>query len=214
MTRHPLADANNSDGEMLVPKPATVRPDMRVWDRAMCLALSQQKCVHCIGFGLRHVSDERSVPCKCVYRAVFRACLSHFEHCASDENGVSRVNWDFSAGGQKGYSRRREEYMADFVLVAKRELTSEQHTIFRFHYLLGANYTECCKRLGLSQGKFFREVYLIQQRLGLVYGQLRPYRLYPTAEYYTPWLSTPGGRPLDRKAAKVPQSKPQTMAAA
>jgi hypothetical protein len=74
--------------------------------------------------------------------------------------------------------------MADFVLIARRELNPAEYKLFRFHFLLGAECPLCCQKLGLTRGNFFHMVYRVEQKLGKVFATLMPYPLYPLDEYY------------------------------
>ena len=74
--------------------------------------------------------------------------------------------------------------MADFCLVSRRVLDDEEHRIFRFHFLLGADWRLCCRRLNMDRGNFFHSVYRIEQKLGRAFAELRPYALYPLDEYF------------------------------
>ena len=74
--------------------------------------------------------------------------------------------------------------MADFYLVTRRSLDDFQFRIFRFHFLLGADWRLCTRRLKLDRGEFFHEVYRIEQHLGRVFRELAPYALYPLDEYF------------------------------
>jgi hypothetical protein len=82
------------------------------------------------------------------------------------------------------WGRRDEEYIADFCLVSKRFLDDSEHKLFRFHFLLGADWRLCCRQLKMERGSFFHEVYRIQQKLGRVFRELEPYALYPLDEYF------------------------------
>ena len=74
--------------------------------------------------------------------------------------------------------------MADFCLISKRELTPFEHEIFRYHFLLGADWKLCCRQLKVDRGNFFHAVYRIQQKLGRTFATLEPYALYPVDEYF------------------------------
>lgn len=74
--------------------------------------------------------------------------------------------------------------MADFTLVSRRNLDEIEYTIFRFHYLLGADWMLCCRRLKIDRGEFFHHVYRIQQKLGRTFRELEPYALFPLDEYF------------------------------
>jgi hypothetical protein len=82
------------------------------------------------------------------------------------------------------YSRKREEYMADFCMVTRRALGEDEYKMFRYVYLLGADWRLCCSRLKLDRGTFFHSVYRMQERLGRYYAELEPFPLYPLDEYF------------------------------
>jgi hypothetical protein len=126
------------------------------------------------------------VPCHCVFRAVFRACYNRFRECAASGAQISAVRWG-RANGRQGlqiYSRLREEYVADFCLVSRRALDDEEHRIFRLHFLLGADWKLCCRQLKMDRGEFFHWIYRIEQKLGRVFAELKPYPLFPLDEYF------------------------------
>jgi hypothetical protein len=74
--------------------------------------------------------------------------------------------------------------MADFCLVSRRILNEFEYTLFRYHFLLGADWRLCCRQLRIDRGTFFHEVYRIEQLLGRAFAQLEPYPLYPVSEYF------------------------------
>ncbi len=82
------------------------------------------------------------------------------------------------------WGRKDEEYIADFCLIAKRILNEEEHRLFRFHFMLGADWKLCSRKLGLERGNFFHAVYRIEQKLGRVFRELEPYPLFPLDEYF------------------------------
>lgn len=75
--------------------------------------------------------------------------------------------------------------MADFCLVSRRLLNDIEHQVFRFHFLLGADWKLCCHRLRLNRGYFFHLVYRVQNKLGKGFAELEPYALYPLDEYFS-----------------------------
>jgi hypothetical protein len=89
------------------------------------------------------------------------------------------------------WSRPEEEYMADFVLVSKRHLDEWHYRVYNYHFLLGADWKMCCKRLGLSRGNFYHAVYRIEEKLGQVFFELEPYALYPPRDYFVVRLPGP-----------------------
>ena len=156
------------------------------WTRSETLALAQQSCTFCYGLGLRPGRSGVSTPCNCVFRAIFRACYARFQQCAMKEKHISRVSLEANPGRQRKsvWGMKNEEFMADFCLVSRRTLTDSEYRIFRFHFLLGADWKLCCRRLNMERGEFFHEVYRIQQKLGKTFRELEPHALFPLDEYF------------------------------
>jgi len=157
------------------------------WDRSQTIALAKTTCTYCHGYGMRPGRNDRETPCNCVFRAVFRACYRRFRECACKEKHLSRVQLEFCGGkdNRMAYGRKVEEYMADFCLVSRRNLTPFEYDVFRFHFLLGADWKMCCWRLHIDRGTFFHAVYRIEQKLGRVFRELEPYSLFPLDEYFS-----------------------------
>jgi hypothetical protein len=156
------------------------------WSRSDTLVLALDYCARCHGMGLRGERRGASNPCNCVLREIFRACYNRFCHCVNKEKHLSRVTLQFTAGcdGRMAYSRKDEEYCADFYLVSKRHLDESEFRIFRFHFLLGADWKLCCRKLDMDRGSFFHAVYRIERKLGRVFRELQPYGLFPLDEYF------------------------------
>ncbi len=157
------------------------------WDRSDTIALAKTSCTQCHGYGLRPGRHDRETPCNCVLRAIFRACYARFRECAAKDQRLTRVVQEFCHGrdNRKMYGRKVEEYMADFCLVSRRSLDPAEYDVFRFHFLLGADWKLCCWRLNMDRGTFFHFVYRIEQKLGRVFRELEPYSLFPLDEYFT-----------------------------
>jgi len=137
--------------------------------------------------GLRKCSATGAdVPCNCVFRTVFRACYRRFRHIASQEKHISQARLEQVNGkeGRQTWGMKNSEYMVDFCLVAKRTLNSADYSLFKFHFLLGADWKLCCRRLNIDRGTFFHRVYKVQEKLGRVFRELAPYPLYPLDEYF------------------------------
>jgi len=125
------------------------------WTRSETIALAKESCTHCHGIGLRQFGrDSESIPCNCVLRNIFRACYSRFRYCVGKEPHMSHARLEMVAGhdGRHSWGRKDEEYIADFSLVSKRILDAEEYRIFRFHFLLGADWRLCCRQLKLERG--------------------------------------------------------------
>jgi len=156
------------------------------WTRSETLALAAPGCNTCLGLGLRVGRKQTMHPCNCVLRAIFRACFERFRDCANREKYMSRVTLDPLPGKDRrgAWGRKDEEYMADFCLVSKRTLTEFEYPIFRYHFLLGADWRLCCRKLRIDRGNFFHAVYRIEQKLGRTFRELEPYALFPVSEYF------------------------------
>ncbi len=156
------------------------------WTRSDTIALANNTCTQCHGVGLRIGRKGRMSPCNCVLRAIFRACYARFRHCATKEKHMSRISLEFVPGRERktSWGRKDEEYMADFILVSRRTLSEFDFQVFKFHFLLGADWKLCCRRLGVERGTFFHAVYRIQQELGRVFRELEPYSLFPLDDYF------------------------------
>jgi hypothetical protein len=186
------------------------------WTRSETLALAMNTCTQCHGLGLMRGRGGSNSPCNCVLRAIFRVCYRRFQEIARVERRVSTVRLEMGHGaeGRIFYSRKDEEYLADFCLVAKRTLTEAEHDIFRFHFLLGADWKLCCRRLNVDRGTFFHAVYRIQQKLGRTFRDLQPYPLYPLADYFSsnfraaePTVLEPRKGPGEKLTRRVPVRK-------
>jgi hypothetical protein len=156
------------------------------WTRSETLALAQQSCSHCYGLGLRPGRGGASTACNCVFRAIFRACYARFRQCAAKEKYISRVSLEANPGRQRKsvWGMKNEEFIADFCLIARRTLSDEQYRLFKFHYLLGADWKLCCRKLLFDRGEFFHEAYRIEQILGRAFRETEPYSLFPLDEYF------------------------------
>jgi hypothetical protein len=158
------------------------------WGHSDVLALARESCTQCHGSGLRNNPKQgQNVPCNCVFRAIFRACYRKFRYLAQQEKHISRVRVEHVIDGKEHrqtWGMKDEEYMADFLLVTRRSLDEMEYKLFNYHYLLGADWKLCCRRLTMERGDFFHEVYRIQRKLGRVYLELQPYSLFPLDEYF------------------------------
>jgi hypothetical protein len=73
-------------------------------------------------------------------------------------------------------------------------LNDSEHRLFRYHFLLGADWKLCAPKLSVDRGNFFHAVYRIEQKLGRAFRELEPYALFPIDEYFNgPSRLLPGG---------------------
>ncbi len=132
------------------------------------------------------MKKEEPTPCNCVLRGIFRACYNRFRHCIEKEKHMTQARIQIIGATERRqvWGRRDEEYIADFCLVSRRYLDDVEYQLFRFHFLLGADWKLCCRRLKIDRGTFFHSIYRIQQKLGRVFRELEPYALFPLDEYF------------------------------
>ena len=166
------------------------------WNRSNAIGIARVSCKYCQGNGTRLVRNTREVPSNCIFRAAFRACLNRFRECAARGAHASTVSLDLSGGreSRRSYSRKTEEFMADFCLVSQRVLNDFDHKVFRYHFLLGADWKLCCRQMKMDRGLFFHTIYKIEQQLGRAFAELEPYPLYPVTEYFGGVVHRDGGR--------------------
>jgi hypothetical protein len=110
------------------------------------------------------------------------ACYGQFSEPAC---GASAASWSFRRSRWRE-AVHEEDYLADFLLPAKHLKPLEQQ-IFKFHYLhylLGADWKLCSRKLGMDRGNFFHACYRIEEALGEAYALTEPYKLFPIDEYF------------------------------
>lgn len=153
-------------------------------------------CRTCAGKGVRPLKrglgQDRSAPqtthCSCVLRGAFRACYARFKQAFLRGKYRGPASYDRTHGGggtNSGmWSRKEEEYMADFDLVARRYLDAVHYKVFRYYFLLGGDWKLCARKLGIDRGKLYHAVYRVEEKLGKAFAELQPYPLYPPREYF------------------------------
>lgn len=177
------------------------------WTRSTAIGTSSMTCAHCHGLGLRkytRVMKRAAAPCNCTTRGIFRACLNKFRELVEKPKAMTHATHDHASNtkGFRTWGRKDEEYMADFYLIAKRTLDETDFRIFRFHFLLGADWRMCCRRLDMDRGNFFHAVYRIQAALGKAFRETAPFALFPLDEYFG----------VITKGLKMPPAAPPTSA--
>ena len=178
------------------------------WNSSELGFLANLNCTICRGAGIRRKKrGEVIVPCRCALRAAFRACHARFRLCVESSRMRSRVSFERNPSGrsQKGsWGRKDQEYMADFELAAKRVLDPWHLKLFRYHFILGANASMCCRRLRVDRGGFFHAVYRIEAQLGEAFVKLRPYALYPPRDYFAVRMREIGRAEETERLEKIP----------
>ena len=125
---------------------------------------------------------------------------------------MSRIALEFIPGRERNFSwgRKDEEYLADFILVSRRNLDELEFKVFKYHFLLGADWRLCCRRLNIDRGNFFHAIYRIEQILGRVFRELEPYGLFPLDEYFHGSVRAMP-EPKRAPAAPVPIARPRPV---
>ena len=174
-------------------------------DRSDLVALALGACTRCKGSGM----DQGSV-CACVNRGVFRAVLNKFRECAAGAHLLRTRSIEAISGprGKASYGSKLSEFVGDVHIVGKRTLCVDDWNVFRFHHLLGADWKLCCQRLNMTRGNFFHACYRIEETLGRVFRELKPYPLYPLDEYFQPITRTVDARPLPVSPVPYPNGEP------
>jgi hypothetical protein len=159
-----------------------------LWTRSTTLALATQKCTICRGSGLTLGRRGTLNACDCVLRGIFKVCYNRFRQCVNKEKYLSRVTLEIHSGpNRRGtWGRKQEEYIGDFLNVVNRTLNEEEYQVFKYRFLLGADWKLCCRKLNIERGPFHHTIYRIQTKLGQVFAELEPYALYPLNEYFGP----------------------------
>lgn len=177
--------------------------------RSKWVALALATCAHCQGSGMRSQhGNAKSTPCNCVLRSIFRVVLNKVRECATGAHLLrpfSLIGTN-NPRGRRSIGRKSEEFSADVVLAAQRTLDQTELSVFRFFHLLGADWKLCCRRLGMDRGSFYHAVYRVEQKLGCVFLELRPYALYPVDEYFQTTTRSVDVRPFP--APDAPRYQP------
>ena len=167
--------------------PEEAKPDKYQWTRADVLGLARTDCATCHGRGWFFSTP--GYACHCVTRAIFRQLMAEWRKVKDAEHLAQfRVEQIGQRGGKTcrrgSWSMKRPEFVADLEILARRVLSLDEWLVWRAYHCSGAPYTWCCERFGLNKGVFFHLVYRIESRVGRAARELRPYALFPIADYY------------------------------
>jgi hypothetical protein len=174
-------------------------------DRSSLMILALGTCSRCHGTGMAEGNA-----CACVNRSVFRAVLNKYRECAAGAHHLRPRSLEAIRlpRGKKSYGSKPSEFLADVELTAKRTLSPDDWKVFSAHHLLEADWKLCCQRLGMTRGNFFHACYRIEETLGRVFRELKPYALFPIDEYFQPTTKAVDARPLPVPAEPFPNGEP------
>lgn len=162
-------------------------PERFIWDHARVFSLAVQQCTKCRGGGLLIGRKMRMEPCGCVTRKAFNICLGKYHSIQACQDRLRGATPVISPGGRDRrftWSRKSEEFLADFYLLAKRTLNPQEWGIFNLFMLQGQNWRFCTRELNIDRRGFFHRVYQIQDKLGRVFMETKPYALFPIDQYF------------------------------
>ncbi|HYP06666.1 MAG TPA: hypothetical protein VER03_10595 [Bryobacteraceae bacterium] len=156
------------------------------WKQSDLVALAMETCAVCSGYGVKSSHNNSLTTCKCVYRGIFRICYERFKMSVQRKESIGRPTLEHTSAvhTRLNWARKHEEFVADFLLVTKRTLNDSEYRIFNYHFLLGADWKLCCRKLNMEKGIFFHALYRIMVKLGRTFVDLEPYGLYPVHEYF------------------------------
>lgn len=170
--------------------------------------IAVKRCRECYGTG--HPDEDKKTVCGCVYRRMFRECLTHYHSCRSRQASLSSdVTEEIK---HKLCSRPHEDYIIDFERVCEKALSTPAH-IASFRCLL-MEIAASSKRAayGITSHEIIsREAHIpmaavpeflvaMTTYLGRILHELKPYPLYPVKHYF--------GFPIKRKLFRTMPSRP------
>lgn len=162
-------------------------PGAHVWKVGETLAMASPRCTQCRGLGVRPSWGKQQRVCECVYRRVFRACLREYEFIRERSvcyQAEFMRREDKAGRTSAGFHRPKEDFACDFELMARRALSPREQRLFRMHFQRRLEWQQCAPVLGMDRGTFYHAVYRIERILGWVYSEVKPYPLFPPADYY------------------------------
>jgi hypothetical protein len=179
------------------------------WTRSDTIGLALLSCRQCNGGGLRPTRGKRMTVCNCVLRAIFRACLERYYELRETPHRWAASFERATTHRRPTWGIKSAEYCADFELVARRHLDPWHHRVFRLHFIRGLDWRECCPIIRTDRGNFYHAIYRIEERLGRVFRELKPYSLFPLDEYFNavnrapePWM--PAEQPRNGRCMLYP----------
>jgi hypothetical protein len=167
--------------------PEEEKPQKYQWTRADVLGLARPGCTNCHGRGW--FSATPGYACHCVTRSIFRQLMAEWHKVKDAEHLAQfRVEQIGQRGGKtcrRGtWSMKRPEFVADLELLVKRVLAPSDFRVWRLWHCYGADHHTMQRITGMNKGEVFHTVYRIETKVGREARQLKPYALFPVADYY------------------------------
>ena len=183
------------------------------WTRSETIGLASLRCPQCGGIGLVRALKGTVAPCPCVLRKVFRICHSRFKfgrYEQMERGGHPIVN--VAGLGKRaqrqpgGFTFALENYLSDFVLVAKRVLAIEDFRLFKRAYLSGVEWNRAHEAVGMNRTHFIHVCNRVEAALGRAYSETQPFALFPLDAYFS--RPAPGTRTIAFPATRPARPKP------
>ena len=162
----------------------TIYADIPDGIRATALSLVKKGCTKCFGGVVLTYNGSKKHICGCVYRAVTRKVLKRYHDIADNPYSFNKCQFERSINGHFVAGYKNLEFSADVCLIAKRSLDAKDYFIFRSHMLDGNLWYNVAGKVGIDRGNFFHSVYRIEEVLGKIFLELKPYPLYPLGRYF------------------------------
>jgi hypothetical protein len=104
----------------------------------------------------------------------------------SEEEAVQlyRATAATAARPSRGWHRPKQNWAADFVLLGKRAVTTEQWLMLWRVGVLGQDPLRAAASIGIPAGARRHVYYRAQALAGQAYAETRPYGIWPVSAYY------------------------------
>jgi hypothetical protein len=121
------------------------------WDSSKAMLLANFDCSRCLGAG-SYPGRAGVIVCPCVYRRVFRACYSRYRDIGEGQ-ACSRLGSSRRRSKTFSWERPREDFRADFELIARRVLEPEDWLVFRLHFLRSLEWLPMLRKASAFAGQ-------------------------------------------------------------
>lgn len=154
--------------------------------------LSNSQCRQCRGVGLK--ANQR---CTCVLRRIFAACHRQWRYLTRRSGAhPTRVTLGKTGGPINRVRMFENHFAVDFEIIARRTLSQADYQLFRWVYLLGADWKLLRRTLktGMTESEFRHHCAWVEETLAHAFCETRPYALWPMDEYNS--RRKPGAPPV------------------
>lgn len=180
------------------------------------LLMASETCGRCNGTGRNKKlgkDNVDAVSCTCVFIGIFRECHRRFRQYNEKPKHLSITSFvrTHGADASRSFGRKNEEFLADYICIAKRTLGPESfdYKIFKFRYLLGADASLIQRRMKITGEQYRNTDARIIEKLGRAFRDTKPYSLFPLDEYFSSGMKCDYVKPpADRPTAPATRAAP------